>query len=110
MRKLTVALLGAAATLGFAMPAVAHESNWQTRHDWQHDQLDDWHDDVHDQLDEEHARAHEEGLSPWEHRRLHEELDYQHARADYQIQREHRREHRRDRWQRYNPYYDNYGY
>ena len=77
------------------------------RHDHQHEHLDEQHGDVHDQLDYQHARAHEEDLSPWEHAQLHDELDYQHAQTDYQIAREHRRQHQYRSWQRN---YSNYGY
>lgn len=78
-----------------------------SRHDHQHEHLDEQHGDVHDELDYQHARAHEEGLNPWEHAQLHDELDYQHAQADYQIAREHQRQHRYRSWQRN---YSNYGY
>lgn len=88
-----------------------YEAPRYSRHHQEHDQLEEHHDDVHDALDETHALAHEEGLSPWEHARLHDELDYQHERADYQIAREHQRQHRYRSWQRnysnsgYNGYY-----
>lgn len=78
-----------------------------SRHDHEHDHLDEQHGDVHDGLGEQHARAHEEGLSPWGHARLHDELDYQHSQADYQIAREHQRQHQDRSWQRN---YSNYGY
>lgn len=106
MRKMILAAASAVALLGFSAPAMAQD--WQGRHDWQHDRLDQRHDDVHDQLDEEHDEAHEQGLSPWEHRQLHRDLQYQHDEADYRLQRQHRREHRRD-WQRRHRY-GNYGY
>ena len=90
-----------------------YEAPRYSRHHLEHDQLDERHGDVHDALDEQHALAHGEGLSPWEHARLHDELDYQHERADYQIAREHQRQHRYRSWQRnylsygYNGYYRN---
>ena len=100
MRKLVITAVGVLAALALAGPAYAHENNWNSRHDWQHDQLDQRHDDVHDQLDAEHAEAHEQGLNPWEHRQLHRELQYQHEKADHRIERQHERQHRRDAWRR----------
>jgi len=106
MRKIILAAASAVALLGFSAPAMAQD--WQGRHDWQHDRLDQRHDDVHDQLDEEHDEAHEQGLTPWEHRQLHRELQYQHDEADYRLERQHRREHQRE-WQRRHRY-GSYGY
>ncbi|WP_295638278.1 hypothetical protein [Novosphingobium sp.] len=107
MRNVTMTVLAAVAMLGFAAPALAHENDRNSRHDWQHDRLDQRHDDVHDRLDDEHADAHDYGLSPWEHRQLHRQLAYDHDRADARIARDHRREHRRDDWQRRD---DGYGW
>ncbi len=42
---------------------------WNSRHDRQHDRLEQRHDDVHDQLEDEHEDAHAWGLSSREHRR-----------------------------------------
>ncbi len=101
MRKLAMTIAAGAALSCFAVPALAHDNYSWSRHDRQHEQLEDQHDDIHDQLEDEHAAAHEEGLTPWEHRQLHRDLEYQHARADYQLQREHARQHRREQWRRY---------
>jgi hypothetical protein len=103
MRKSLVLALGVAA-VAVATPAMAHDNSWNSRHDWQHDQIDDRHDDSHDQIDEEHARAHDYGLNQWDHRELHRDLEYQHDYDHYQLQRQHQRQHRRDRWRDY------YGY
>ena len=103
MHKSLVLALGLL-TVAVATPAMAHDNNWSSRHDWQHDQLDGQHDDSHDQLDEEHARAHAYGLNRWEHRQLHRDLEDQHDYDHYQLQRQHQRQHRRDRWRDY------YGY
>jgi hypothetical protein len=92
MRNIVFTALGAAAMFAFAAPAMAQ---------------DQWDYDVHDQLDQQHADAHDEGLSPWEHRQLHRELRYEHAQADYQIARQHQQEHWRDQYRRR---YQNYGY
>lgn len=110
MRKLMISAIGAAAGLSFAVPAAAHDQ-W-SRHDQEHEQLDEEHGDVHDQLEAEHAQAHEEGLTPWEHARLHQELEAQHEQADYAIELQHQRQHMRDRWRRqYQGYgYEGYGY
>lgn len=74
--------------------------------------MDNQHDDAHDYLGEVHERAHEEGLSPWEHARLHRDLDAAHRYEHRQLQRQHNREHRRNDWQRryrsYNNYYNGY--
>lgn len=110
MRKLTITAAGVLAALAFTAPASAHDNDWNSRHEWQHDRLDQRHDDVHDQLDYEHAEAHEQGLSPWDHRQLHRELQYQHQEADYRIERQHERQHRRDGWRRRNWNYSYYGY
>lgn len=110
MRNLAITAIGALAALAFAGTASAHDSNWNNRHDWQHDQLDQRHDDVHDQVDEEHAEAHEQGLSSWDHRQLHQDLRYQHDEADYRIARQHQRQHRRDSWRRNYSNDGNYGY
>ena len=107
MRKLAMTAIGAMAMIGFATPALAHNDEWNSRHDWQHDRLGQRHDNVHDQLEEEHDEAHDQGLGRWEHRQLHRELQYQHAEADYRIAREHQRQHRRNDWRRR---YYNYGY
>ncbi len=104
MKKLAIALAGAVAAIGFAMPAAAHDNNWNSRHDRQHDRLEQRHDDVHDQLEDEHEDAHAWGLSSREHRRLHRALQYQHDRADHQLEHQHSREHRRDYWYGYNRY------
>lgn len=99
MRKLAMTAIGAIAMLGFAAPALAHENDRNSRHDWQHDRLEQRHDNVHDRLDDEHAEAHDEGLIPSDHRQLHRELAYEHDRADARVARDHRLEHRDD-WQR----------
>ncbi|CAN5284604.1 hypothetical protein BH10PSE14_BH10PSE14_20480 [soil metagenome] len=108
MRKIIFVAASAVAVLGFSVPAMAQD--WQGRHDWQHDRLDQRHDDVHDQLDEEHDEAHEQGLSPWGHAQLHRDLQYQHEDADYRMQLQHRREHQREEWRRRHRAYGNYGY
>ena len=108
MRKLTMSAIGAAAVLGLAIPATAN-AQW-SRHDHQHDQLDEEHGDVHDQLEEGHAQAHEEGLRPWEHARLHQDLQNQHEEADYAIELQHQRQHMRDQWRRQYQGYGNRGY
>ena len=122
--KMIVAAVGAGA-LSLALPSAAsaqsafyfgvqsapsygyYEAPRYDRHDHEHEHLDEDHGDVHGELDEQHALAHAEGLNPWEHTRLHDELDYRHARADYQIAREHQRQHQYRSWRRS---YSNYGY
>lgn len=98
MRKLALTALGAIAVLGFAAPAMAHENDWNSRHDWQHDRIEQRHDNVHDRLDDEHYEAHDYRLSGRDHRALHRDLRYEHERADYRISQEHRREHRLHDW------------
>jgi hypothetical protein len=105
MRNIVLTAVSAAAMLAFAVPAMAQDQ-W-SNHDDQHEHLANHHDDVHDQLDQEHADAHDQGLSPGEHRQLHRELRYDHAQADYQIARQHQREHWRDQHRRR---YRGYGY
>ncbi len=109
MRKLMMTAIGAVATISFGLP-VAANAQW-SRHDHQHEQLDDQHGDVHDQLEAEHSQAHEEGLTPWEHAQLHQDLRNRHEEADYAIELQHQREHMRDQWRRRHGYgYQNYGY
>ncbi len=106
MRKSIIGVIGAVALASFALPAAAN-AQW-SRHDHQHEQLDEEHGDVHDALEEEHAQAHEQGLSPWEHAQLHQDLNNQHAEADYAIELQHQREHQREQWRR--QYGNQYGY
>jgi len=82
------------------------------RHDRQHDRIEERHEDGHEQLEEEHEDAHDQGLSRWEHRDVHQDLEYRHARQDYQLQRRHQGQHRRNGWQRryYNNGYGGYRY
>jgi len=125
--KLIIAALGSSA-MAVALPAAAsaqtafyfgvqsapsygyYDAPRYDRHDHDHEHLDEQHGDVHDELDYQHAQAHEEGLSPWKHARLHDELDYQHAQTDYQIAREHQRQHHYRSWQRNYSNYGNNGY
>lgn len=107
MRNFALLVAGSLVLAGFTTPAMAHPDDYgyggyETRHDEQHDRLDQRHDDGHEYLDEVHREAHEEGLSPWEHWQLHRDLDREHAR-------QHRRLDRIHRWQHWNnegdPYY-----
>lgn len=83
---------------------------YRSRHEAQHDELDEQHDDIHDQLDEEHAQAHEDGLSRWDHRQVHRELRQEHRYGHREMNREHSWEHRRNSWQRRYRVYDYNGY
>ena len=63
MHKMTFGIVGAVATLAFAVPAAAQSYGRPGHHAQVHDQLEAQHEDGHDQLDEEHAEAHEWGLT-----------------------------------------------
>jgi len=110
MRRLVLTMVSVTALIGFAVPASAHDYNWASPHDQEHEGLDRQHEAIHDELDAEHAAAHEEGLTPWEHEQLHRELEYRHEQADAQIRWEHERWHRRGSWQWYSRYRPSYGY
>jgi hypothetical protein len=103
MRKLGFIVAASVLALGVSAPVLAHPiDGYESQHDYDHDQLDQEHQDEHDYLDEIHREAHEEGLTPWEHRRLHQYLDREHAREHRELDREHRWEHENNRW---NPWY-----
>ena len=107
MRKLVLVAAASFLALGATAPAMAHPDDWwdQSQHDYDHEQLDQEHQDEHGYLDEMHREAHEEGMTPWEHRQLHRYLNHEHAREHRELEREHRWEH----WRNYqNPWY--YGY
>lgn len=99
MRKLGLLAAASFLALGVTAPAVAHPNGWQqSQHDDDHDQLDQQHDDEHDYLGEVHREAHEEGLTPWEHRKLHRDLKREHRREHRELDREHRWEHWENGW------------
>ena len=100
VRNLILTLFASAAAVGMAAPAMAHPDGGDDQHEQVHDQLNDMHDNGHDQLDALHEQAHEEGMSPWEHRRLHRYLDRQHARMHDQLSDSHDQYHDQS-WQGY---------
>jgi hypothetical protein len=103
--------IGSGSSYGYSGYGYDRYSNYD-RHRDQHEQLAEEHADDHDQLREQHFRAHEQGLDSWEHAQLHRDLRYQHAQNDYQVAREHQRQHYYDDGGRYRRYgnYGSYGY
>lgn len=97
MRKLVLMVASTIALAGFAAPASAHP--YDDAHYDEHERLNDQHDAIHDDLDQEHVEAHEEGMTPWEHRQLHRYLDQKHDWEDEQLRRKHRRWHNRNDWE-----------
>jgi hypothetical protein len=115
--KVSLIAIGVAAVaLLSPVTGSAHPSfyGYQSRHDYDHDQINRQHDDEHDYLDDVHREAHEEGLSYWEHERLHRDLRREHAQEHSDLRRKHRWEHwRNDRngWydgRRWDGYYGGY--
>ena len=127
MNKTFVALLGLASAAALMPSAAFAQSNWSvtigsgggyygqpygggySRHDDEHDQIEDQHDDVHDDVDQEHADAHQYWMSERTHRRLHRNLNEEHADAHDQVDDEHDQWHNRAWQRRYSWRHRNYG-
>lgn len=101
MKAMLATLIGAAALLGVAAPASAHENGPRYRHGQQHDRLADRHDRTHDRLEYRHDRAHDYRLTRREHRAVHRDLNRQHRRADRRLERRHNDQHDRRDYGRY---------
>jgi hypothetical protein len=105
MHKIAFVLTASLLVLASAGPAQAQpqpqlqpDDGYETYHDHDHDELDQDHQDEREYLEELHREAHQDDMSPWEHRLLHRYIERGHVPAYHEIDREHRRENGKSQW------------